>query len=235
MSVTSGNLKLFKPQASDFVDVNADVNNQMSKIDAFCYPLLNYRLTSLAWTAVPADAVLNAKRFSTWDNSIRVQIPGSTPGTYISNGWSEGNGSQSPWTLLNPALFVAPWVADPNAPVYYRTVNMYDGFPTSGPLYLEFKGRVINTTGYLAIAALTNNKIFFSPLGSSRSFVSQIPCGRGGLSNTDYYAYNRIAFATADGSISAARFPCGGLASAQTNGDVTNTYVLDGFKVRVLD
>lgn len=233
MSTTTGTMKLFKPQSADFVDVNGDVNNQMSTIDAFAYPLLNYRLTGFTWSAVPRESVLNSKRYSTWDNSVRANQPGAIddPGN-IDNAWITTVASQQPWNLVNSGLFVSPWIPNPVAPVYYRFVNSE---APGGPLILEFKGQVINTVGFVIVPALSVQNLFTSPFGSVKNFDAQVPCGQGGIVDSNHYQYNKITYDVASGFIRGCRVPCAGNAATQTNGNTGNYYSLDGFRMRVFD
>lgn len=236
---TTGNMKLFQPAAADFVDVNRDVNTQLIQIDTFCYPLLNYRYSLLDWASMPPGLNQAEKRFSAWDSSIRTWEQGSSSPDPSIILWLESQSIGAAqdeeavgWTLLDPALMIAPYISSPTFPVYYRFTASN---PQSPEGRFQFRGRVQNATGFAAIPARTTVAIMNMPVNcallGANTDALQISCGRGGLPTADQYQYNRLYV---DGSnvMQAARIPCGNNAATQTAGDANNYYQLDGFVVR---
>lgn len=234
MTVTSGNLKLFKPQANpagedDYVDVIADIQQQMLRVDNYCWPYLRYRANSSNWTSQPMETVPAARRYSDWNCSPRAYSP-------VNGQWNLTMAEQNAWIPVDPGVFVAPYTPHPTNPVFYRFAYLFNQFQGAGSqIHIMFRGKIVNAGVSFATLPLAVNTSLISLAGlptPDQDTRQIIRCGRGGLANTDQFQYNRISVLNADSHLYGNRIPCGGAAGTQTAGNTENYYEVDGFSFR---
>lgn len=173
MGTYSSNYKLYLPGDADFVDVTADVSNNMSIIDEAVYEACALKINDLPFSSQSAPTYrLNQHVYSTWNGGIRVYDNKANNDTYATSHWQTTHAEPVEWTSMTPLLNKG-WSELPGFKCYYRLYKE-DVAPGSSPSYehVEFMGRLMLGTNYSAIAQNTEYQICDYLPGM---FLTQVP------------------------------------------------------------
>jgi hypothetical protein len=133
MGTYTNNLKLYKPDPTEFVDVDVQLNANWTIIDKNIKRFLEYEYTT---DPVPdvVDAIGRPHFYKAYSNSITTYFKAS-------NQFVQGDSLASVGTWIAAAgLLQAGWIEVPEMPLYYRIIKKPGGTPTE----IEWSGAFIN-------------------------------------------------------------------------------------------
>jgi hypothetical protein len=247
MGSTTPNFGLFKPDASDYVDVVSDVDTNMGIIDYTAAQLCDYQPVSNAQFASSSPTnplILNAHGLSNWQSDIRGYSGNLSSATGI-NGWEATNCTPSGWASLVPFL-QSGWMAAGGQPYTprYRIVKEDCDTSITPTFHVELSGRVAKT-GYAALGTVTTGDAqfltapFSNSLGNDNPQAWQTAMGNSPASATVFNAarimyYPAIPMLSVHAYFSITRFVGTAASTTQTAGNTENWFSLDGIRYRVV-
>lgn len=131
MGTYTSTFKLYKPDATEFVDVDVQHNPNLDIADSAVRRLLEYEYTNLA--VPPTSGTLNSSRFfKPYSNAVVTWLKSS------STFYQDPTAYVSPWVSAKQYL-QAGWVEHPDFPFCYRIIKKSGGTTTE----VEWTGAVV--------------------------------------------------------------------------------------------
>lgn len=133
MGAYTPTLKLYKPDSTEFVDVDAQVNNNWDIADAAVRGLLEYQYTDLA---VPdtSNVIDHTRFFKPYSNCVNMWY--GPPNNFF---YQDPTAFVSTWVSAK-SLLQPGWLEHPDFPLCYRIVKKASGATTT---LIEWTGAVI--------------------------------------------------------------------------------------------
>lgn len=145
MGSLTTNLKFYKPAASEFVDVEVQLNRNWDIADTAVRRLLEYEYTTAAVPNV-TGSVDRARFYKPYSNSFMVYFKS---GNYF---YQEPNAFVSTWTSAK-SLLQPGWIEHPDYPLRYRIVKKSVGALQTE---IEWTGAVVTQYPAVTIDVNTN-------------------------------------------------------------------------------
>lgn len=239
------NLKLFLPGDNDYVDVTADVANNMNIIDEAVYEACAISMNDSSWGNQNVPSYRNKHALSTWNGGVRTWDEYANNQTYSTNWWQPTHGDPQEWTSMTSLL--SGWTEVSGYKAYYR-YSKEDQSSSDNYTHLELRGRLMLGTNY---SPIVQNQVYqFTNFFPGPPYFPEIPnsgfgsssrvtMGNSPSSSTIWNdGYITMASQGVVGVTGVANFAlqffrkCGTAATnAQTAGNTENYFCMDNVKI----
>lgn len=194
MGLYTPNLNFYKPDSTEFVDVETHLNRNWDIADAAVKRLLEWEY-SIAQTPDISDSVDRAHFYKAYSNSTFMYFASSQLW------YQDPTATVYPWVSAKNIL-QAGWIEHPDFPFGYRIVKKSGGTTTQ----IEWTGAIV--TAYPAITIDVNTNMAVIDIGgvptSARPTVSKYFNHNAGNTGTNY-SFARVFFSS-NGSVEIKRY-----------------------------